>query len=279
VDLISGYLDHESLLVRIIMLAILVIAAHLTVVGIRFLTNDAILKDRLKTRKARSVISLATSALIFTLYFLSIGLILKEMGVPLTAYLASASVIGLAVGFGSQGIVQDVVMGLTFVFSDMLDVGDLVEVSGQTGRVTRITMRFVELENALGAIVFIPNRTINNITNYLRGYVRCLVDVTLIGDPEQKDKMAARATAMMPGLFDQFPGILLTEPVLVGRFSTTGGKEYLRIKFRIWPNRGQPIETIFVKELGLELRKIADIYQDWMVAVTYEVEKREAPIR
>ena len=223
-DLISGYLDHESLLVRIIMLAILVIAAHLTVVGIRFLTNDAILKDRLKTRKARSVISLATSALIFTLYFLSIGLILKEMGVPLTAYLASASVIGLAVGFGSQGIVQDVVMGLTFVFSDMLDVGDLVEVSGQTGRVTRITMRFVELENALGAIVFIPNRTINNITNYLRGYVRCLVDVTLIGDPEQKDKMAARATAMMPGLFDQFPGILLTGAgVGAGVFVTGAG--------------------------------------------------------
>src|SRR5687767_4431636 len=90
-----------------------------------------------------------------------------------------ASVLGLAIGFGSQGLVQDVVTGLTLIFSDLIDVGDLVEVSGQTGVVRGVTMRFVELENALGGTVFVPNRTISSVINYPRGYVRCFVDVTL----------------------------------------------------------------------------------------------------
>ena len=115
----------------------------------------------------------------------------------LTAYLASASVAGLAIGFGSQGVVQDVVTGLTFIFSDLVDVGDLVEVSGQTGIVRAITMRFVELENALGASVFIPNRTINNVINYPRGYVRCLVDVTLTGDADTKNRIEETALTLM----------------------------------------------------------------------------------
>jgi small-conductance mechanosensitive channel len=85
------------------------------------------------------------------------------MNVSVTAYLASACVIGLALAFASQGIVQDVVMGVTIIFSDLLDVGDLVELAGQTGKVKKITMRYVEIENALRAIVFIPNRTINNV--------------------------------------------------------------------------------------------------------------------
>ncbi len=60
----------------------------------------------------------------------------------LKTYLASASIMGLAIGFGSQGLVQDVVTGVTLVFSDLIDVGEMVEISGQTGIVRSIGMRF-----------------------------------------------------------------------------------------------------------------------------------------
>jgi len=120
--------------------------------------------SRLRLRRLQSLATLLSSALLFALYFLILGLILAEFGVSLTAYLASASVLGLALGFGSQGIVQDVVTGLTLIFSDLIDVGDLVELSGETGVVRRVTMRFVELENSLGGTVFVPNRTISSVT-------------------------------------------------------------------------------------------------------------------
>ena len=215
----------------------------------------------------------------FILYFLAVGLILREFGVSLTAYLASASVLGLAIGFGSQGVVQDVVTGLTFIFSDLVDVGDLVEISGQTGIVRSISMRFVELQNALGASVFIPNRTINNVINYPRGYVRCIVDVTLKGDDEAKNATEASAIKLMHSTCEQFAGILMTEPSSEGRHVLGSGKEFLRIKFRIWPNRGQPIETSFVQELAADIRRRDPDYQPWMIAVSYEVEKQAPPNR
>ncbi len=260
---------------RIAALAGLVVVVHVFVVLIRRTSRTLLHLDGVRRyRKLRSVATLATSITMFLLYFLTLGLILREFGVSLTAYLASASVLGLAIGFGSQGVVQDVVTGLTFIFSDLVDVGDLVEISGQTGIVRSISMRFVELQNALGASVFIPNRTIANVINYPRGYVRCIVDVTLRGDDAARSAAESTAIDLMHSAQEQFAGILMTEPSIEGRQVLKSGKELLRIKFRIWPNRGQPIETSYVQELTAELRRQDPDYQPWMIAVSYEVEKR-----
>ena len=257
----------------------LAVAIHLLVVVIRSFSRTALQRvSGRRYRKLKSIATLATSTTIFILYFLAIGLVLREFGVSLTAYLASASVVGLAVGFGSQGVVQDVVTGLTFIFSDLVDVGDLVEISGQTGVVRGISMRFIELQNALGASVFIPNRTIGNVINYPRGYVRCIVDITLRGDEEAREVAEKTALLLMQAAQEQFPGILMTEPSSEGRQQFSSGREILRVKFRIWPNRGAPIETSFVQELIAELRRQDPDYQPWMIAVTYEVEKRAQPV-
>ena len=270
-DLIADW----PLVVRIIALVGIAALAHMLVLLLRRFSSSFVhnVGDR-RFRKLRSVGTLATSIAMFIVYFLAFGLILRELGVSLTAYLASASVLGLAIGFGSQGVVQDVVTGLTFIFSDLVDVGDLVEISGQTGIVRSISMRFVELRNALGASVFIPNRTINNVINYPRGYVRCIVDVTLRGDGDAKQAAEEIALSLMRATHQQFPGILMTEPSSEGRLALGSGKDILRLKFRIWPNRGQPIETTFVQELTAELRKKDTDYQPWMIAVSYEVEER-----
>lgn len=274
---ILSLLNEQSPLTRVFLLVVFAVVIHLIVILVRKAAEHTTTGARFKTqKKLRSVITLSSSGAVFALYFFAVGLVLQEMNVSLTAYLASASVIGLAVAFGSQGIVQDVVMGVTIIFSDLLDVGDLVELGGQTGKVKKITMRYVELENALGAVVFIPNRTINNVVNYPRGYIRCLVDVTLIGDQAEKEEMATAAEAAMHGIFEQFPGILLTEATIEGRQIFSNDKEILRIKFRIWPNRGQPIETNFVKSFASDLKAINDQYQEWMITVFYEVEKKRS---
>ena len=81
----------------------------------------------------------------------------------------------------------------------------------------------------------------------------------------------------MHSVREQFPAILTREPSSEGRIKFDTGKEVLRIKFRIWPNRGQPIETTFLQELVAELTAIDPAYQPWMVAISYEVEERVAP--
>ncbi|MDH3363739.1 MAG: mechanosensitive ion channel family protein [Gammaproteobacteria bacterium] len=275
-DILSN-LNTLSLPWRLVAFAGLAVATHLIVIVLRQFGQRALSSQQVnRHQKLRSIATLTTSALVFTLYFLAVGLILREFGVSLTAYLASASVVGLAIGFGSQGIVQDVVTGLTFIFSDLVDVGDLVEISGQTGIVKAITMRFVELGNAMGATVFIPNRTINNVINYPRGYVRCIVDITLRGDDASRDAIEASALRLMSLVQQQFPGIQMREPSSEGRIKFDAGKEILRIKFRIWPNREKPIETTYFQELISEIKGIIPDYQPWMVSISYEVEKRVA---
>ncbi len=270
--------DH--IVFRIAFILTLAVLTHLVVVGVRLIATRLISHDLLKHQKFRSLVSMCTSAIVFTLYFVTLGLILQEFGVSLTAYLASASVIGLAVGFGSQGIVQDVVMGVTIVTTDLIDIGDLVDIGGQTGRVQNLTMRFVVIQNAMGALVYIPNRSITSVVNYRRGYVRCLVDVTLIGSEELRLKVVELTEQNVQDFFEQFRGIFEDKPSVVGRVSTPNrSKEYLRVKFRIWPNRGQSIESLFHKELLAGLRALSDDYQDWMIAVSYEVEEKPAGLR
>ena len=274
-DDLFTFVNSLNLPWRIAAFAGLAIVTHLVVILVRQLASTAFASRHLKShQKLRSIATLTISAVVFTLYFLAIGLILREFGVSLKAYLASASVVGLAIGFGSQGIVQDVVTGLTFIFSDLIDVGDLVQVSGQTGIVKAITMRFVELEDAMGAVVFIPNRTISNVTNYPRGYIRCIVDVTLRGDEEHCNAIETTTLRQMKLVQQQFPRISIIAPSSEGRIRFEAGKEIIRIKFRIWPNRGQPIETTFLQELLAEITRLDPDYKPWMVSINYEIEAK-----
>lgn len=252
---------------------VLHLAVHLVRVAGERLTRS---KATASVRKLRTIISLGTSVAVFTFYFFAVGFILQELGISMTAYLASASVIGLAVGFGSQGVVQDVVTGLTLIFSNLVDIGEMVILGGQTGVVRSIGMRFIVLENSFGAQVYIPNRTITNVVSYPRGYVRSIVDVSLSDDEEIQRQMIAFAERLVPTVAEQFPGIMRSPPSVEGLVRTSAGRAFFRIKFRIWPDRLEPISQSFRQELLHGLKKLDPHYADWMVAVHFEVEK---PVR
>lgn len=255
------------------------VAAHLCVLGLRALGRRVMLSRMAGTSsKIRTVTSLLVSVTVFVLYFVTLGLVLKEFGVSLAAYFASASIIGLAVGFGSQGLVQDVVTGLTVIFSNLFNVGDMVEVGGQTGIVQSLGIRFTVLTNFMGAEVSIPNRTIGNVIRYPRGYVRALVDVSL-PDEEDKARLAEeRIVLLVQSAHERFPGILITPPTIEGRKQTSDGKQFLRVKFRIWPGQGAPLEQRVRPELVQSLKSLDPAYADWMVGVSYEVEEKRLAV-
>ncbi|MDH3692412.1 MAG: mechanosensitive ion channel, partial [Gammaproteobacteria bacterium] len=142
--------------------------------------------------------------------------------------------------------------------------------------VRSIGMRFIVIENSLGALVFIPNRSVTNVINYARGYVRCLVDVNLSKDLSTAEKMLKDIELLVETVVEQFPGIFIYPPSTEGRFPTAAGHEFVRIKFRIWPGRGGPIETTFKQNMLQMLKAIDANYQDWMVAIHYEVEQKIA---
>jgi moderate conductance mechanosensitive channel len=274
---VAEFFSAMPLLTRTLLILGVVVVLHFAVHLVRVAGERLIRgKAAASVRKLRTVTSLGTSVVVFTLWFLAVGFILRELGINMTAYLASASVIGLAVGFGSQGVVQDVVTGLTLIFSNLVDIGEMVIIGGQTGIVRAIGMRFTVLENSFGAMVSIPNRTITNVVSYPRGYVRSIVDVSLPDDEDLQRQMIALTEKLVPTVAEQFPGIMRSPPSVEGLVRNSAGRAFLRLKFRIWPDRLEPISQSFRQELLHELKKLDPSYAEWMVAVHFEVEK---PVR
>lgn len=276
----TTFLDDLTLWERAFLVLAVAIAAHILVYIVR-LSSTRAMASAVSTHisKWRTFVSLTTSILIFVLYFGAGGFALSELGVSLKTYFASASIIGLAVAFGSQGLVQDVVSGLTVVFTDLFDIGDVVEISGQVGEVEKFGMRFTVLRNPMGAEVFVPNRSITNVISYPRGYVRCLVDVVLPHDAAQATEIEKTVGLLSSSALEQFPGIARAEPEITGPHKTTAGKTYMRIKFRIWPGRGAPLEGVFRQDMLQAIKLQMPDYADWMVSVNYEVETFVAPLR
>ena len=257
---------------HLLIIAAVAVAAHLVALGIRRLGRSLLKRRRSASEsKVATLTGFATSSLIFVVYFAAIGFALQELGVSLTTYMASASVIGLAVSFGSQGIVQDVIQGVSLVVSDLLDVGDLVEIGGKVGIVQDVQMRFTVLVNFAGAYVYIPNRSITSVINYRAGAARAFLDVGLPASPDTWEEAEAAVSALAEAAYVQFPGILLLAPKSNGRLEG-GGRTWLRLKFRIWPGQGAVLEQNLAAAARLAMKALDPDYADWMVVVHYRAE-------
>ncbi|HXS68882.1 MAG TPA: mechanosensitive ion channel domain-containing protein [Candidatus Polarisedimenticolia bacterium] len=270
--------DAKSIAIDIATVVCLAILAHLLVRLIRFISDWLIRKSDAKknpvgfvTRKPAfiTLTGLISSALTLVIYSVGVGFILYYLGVPtdkfVKTYLATASVIGFAVGFGSQGLVQDVITGLTLIFTDTLEVGDMVEISGYSGRVESVGLRFTEVRNFQNQRVFLANRNIANIARFPRGGITAYVDAEIPPNAD-RGKFEDALTRTSRGMWLQFGAIILSEPEIL---ESPKGSQFLRVEFRIWPGQGALIESTFRQRLLTALKTIDPGYADWMIVVTY----------
>ena len=93
--------------------------------------------------------------------------------------LAGAGILGLAVSFGAQSLVKDVINGFFMLVENSISVGDTVDIAGKTGTVERVTLRVVRLRDVDGTLHVIPNGQITTVSNQTRGWSRAVVDVTV----------------------------------------------------------------------------------------------------
>jgi len=261
---------------RILAILVIATAAHLMVVVVRRLFRAVLRSRPAWNTKVRTLSHFASSVIIFILYFAAAGMILHEMGVSLTAYVASATVIGFAVSFGSQGLIQDVITSLTLITSDLLNVGDMVDIGGQVGIVQRIGIRFTVLVNLNGAQVSIPNRNVANVINFERGYMPVFLDARLPQADDKASEALGRLRVVSASSYDQFRGSMLLEPEIANPRATDAGYSFVRIKFRIWPGQGAIVETAIKQTVVLEMRAVDSSYADAMVVVHYREQTEDA---
>ena len=104
-------------------------------------------------------------------------LVLSELGISIAPILATAGVLGIAIGFGAQSLVKDYFNGFFLLLENQVRVGDVVEVAGKSGLVEEMTLRYLRLRDYEGSVHYIPNGIVDSVTNRSRGFAYAVIDV------------------------------------------------------------------------------------------------------
>jgi small conductance mechanosensitive channel len=128
-------------------------------------------------KRTQTLGSIVRYTLIITILIVGMMIILREVGIEIGPLIAAAGVVGLAVGFGAQSLVKDVITGFFIFLEDQIRVGDVVQVAGKTGIVERINMRTTMLRDLAGNAHYVPNGTIDTVTNMTKEYSRYVFEV------------------------------------------------------------------------------------------------------
>jgi small-conductance mechanosensitive channel len=168
-------------------------------------------------------------------------LILERLGVPVSSMIASAAVIGAALGFGAQQVVRDLLAGIFIVAERQYGYGDMVHISavgfeGATGTIEEVALRTTRLRTLNGEVVIVPNGLIVGVTNLSRDWARAVVDVPL---PAGVDVVRANELLRKVGA-DAFQDealrpLLLDAPTVMGVESFEVGQVNLRMVARTCP--------------------------------------------
>ncbi len=133
--------------------------------------------DRPTDQRARTLVPLLGSIAQYVLYIHSGILILATFEIPTTPIMASAGIVGLAVGLGAQSMITDVVSGFFILFEGQYLVGDVVEVGDAGGMVEQVGIRVTHIRDDQGKLHIIPNGQIKSVVSFSKGYVNAVVDL------------------------------------------------------------------------------------------------------
>ena len=140
------------------------------------LSRDAKAAQGARVRTLLPMLRTALMAMILIFVVLSV---LTEIGVNVAPLIAGAGVIGIAVGFGSQRLVQDVITGIFLLFEDAVAVGDVVQLGGLTGVVEQLSIRSIKLRAVDGSLHIIPFSAVTSVTNQTRDFAFAVIDVNV----------------------------------------------------------------------------------------------------
>jgi small-conductance mechanosensitive channel len=199
-------------------------------------------------RRIETVTSLINSTVKYAVYIAAGMAILGTWGLVDSASLAfGTAAIGAAVGFGAQGLVQDVITGLSILAEDQLAVGDYVEIGGKSGVVEEIGLRVIKLRDSLGVQHVIFNRTIALVSNFTAGAVQAVVDVSLekADAADAAKKVAGRVCQDLSAEIPFFTEV----PQVEGVQQSSTHDIFLRIRLRVLPQQQAIINEIFVDRL------------------------------
>jgi len=184
--------------------------------------RDALVRSE-DAKHRHSVAQAVTWCTLALIYFVTGVLVLARLGVPITSLVAPAAIAGVALGFGAQRVVQDILAGFFIITERQYGFGDLIRISnigstmGVTGTVEEVTLRVTRIRSVDGEMVIIPNGQINQVTNLSRDWARAVVDVPLPATADIK-RVNEILEAVGESVYgdDAFRPLMLDAPTVMG---------------------------------------------------------------
>ncbi|MGB0670655.1 MAG: mechanosensitive ion channel domain-containing protein [Rhodospirillales bacterium] len=214
-----------------------------------------------RSARARTLLPLLRNALMVLLSVMTTLIILSELGVDIGPLLAGAGVIGLAIGFGSQKLVQDVITGGFLLLEDALQVGDVVTLAGNTGVVERLSIRSIRLRDVNGDVFNIPFSAVDTVINMTKEFSFAVVDVG-VAYREDTDVVTAVLRDIGTKLQEdpEWGPLILEELEVLGVDALADSAVVIKVRFKTVPAKQFPVRREFNRrvkkrfdELGIEI--------------------------
>ncbi len=218
----------------------------------RLFNRDTDAASPLPGSKAKTLAALLYSVWRYVIYAAAAVLILTELAiVEMGPILAGAGVIGLAVGFGAQSLVRDVIAGFFIVLEDQFSVGDYITVGNFTGTVEELGLRITKIRDFSGELHIIPNGKIEAVTNRTRGSMRAQVDVSVAYE-EDIDQVLAVLEDLSRRFREERPEVV-EGPVVLGVIDLEDSGVVVRIIARTVPMTQWKVERDLRRAVKKEL--------------------------
>jgi small conductance mechanosensitive channel len=205
-------------------------------------------------RRASTLGGILTRLVTVSVSFLAILMLLRELAIDVLPILTGAGIAGLAIGFGAQNLVRDVISGFFMILEDQVRVGDIARINGTTGVIEHVNLRTIVLRDGEGAVHVFPNGTVTALANLSKQFANAVVDLR-VAYSENIDAVfeIIRDVGRSMQDDDAWAPLLLAPIEIVGVESLADGLATIRAKFKTQPLNQNMVGNEFRRRLMMTL--------------------------
>lgn len=220
----------------------------------RTVSQSPIAKARV-IQRAKTLASVMSNLITWSLLLFAVGAVLSELGVAVGALVASAGILGAALGFGAQSLVKDLINGLFIIFEDQFGVGDSVDLGEARGVIENVGLRVTQVRDVNGVLWYVRNGEIIRVGNQSQGWSRVILDIPLsykVNIDKAREAILQAAQELVKD--SNFAKRMLGQPEIWGIESVTADQVVMRLVQQVGPQDADEV----ARELRLRIKNKLD---------------------
>ena len=245
-------LEFSDVIINLVMIIVWIVIGLISIVIVRQILYKVF---KIKDRGARSLTvgKLVSSISKYLIWFIIFMIILSELNVDITAFIASAGVLGLAIGFGAQSVVKDFISGFFIIFEESFNVGDVIEIDNFKGTVLDLGFRTTKVKDWKGDIKIVRNGDINSMINFSKAESTAVVNFGVSYKTDLND-FKEKMEIFIESITGKYP-VVIEPPRFLGVTGLADSSINMRVIAKTFANQHYQVERDIRSDLVLFFRK------------------------